>query len=55
LAAFTYEALGMRDATLTVLSAAPVEVLEDLSRWPDVADLHKDPRFLQILASNQRR
>jgi tetratricopeptide (TPR) repeat protein len=55
LAAFTYEALGMRDATLAVLSAAPVEVVKDLSRWPDVADLHKDPRFLQLLASNQRR
>ncbi len=55
LAAVTYEALGRRDATLGVLSAAPAEMLADLSRWPDVADLHKDPRFLQLLASYQPR
>jgi Flp pilus assembly protein TadD/TolB-like protein len=55
LAVFTYEALGMRDATLAVLATAPIEVIKDLSRWPDVADLHKDPRFLQLLTSNQRR
>ena len=52
-AAITYEALGQRDRTLAVLNASPEGVLADLSHWPDVADLHKDPRFLQLLASHQ--
>ncbi len=51
-AAITYEALGQRDNTLAVLSSSPPGVLADLSRWPDVADLHRDPRFLQLLASH---
>lgn len=55
MAAVTYEALGMRDATLAALSAASVDVLADLSRWPDVSELHTDPRFLKLLASNQRK
>jgi serine/threonine-protein kinase len=55
MAAVTYEGLGMRDATLSVLTTASVDVLADLSRWPDVADLGKDPRFLKLLASNQRK
>jgi tetratricopeptide (TPR) repeat protein/TolB-like protein len=53
MAALTYEALDLRDSTLNVLSAAPRELLADLSRWPDVADLQKDPRFIQLLASHQ--
>ena len=52
-AAVTYEALGQRENTLAVLKGSPEGVLADLSRWPDVADLHKDPRFLQLLASHQ--
>ena len=52
-AAITYEALGQRENTLAVLSSSPPGVLADLSRWPDVADLHGDPRFLQLLASHQ--
>jgi serine/threonine protein kinase/Flp pilus assembly protein TadD len=52
-AAVTYEALGERDSTLSVLSASPAGVLADLSHWPDVADLHTDPRFQQLLASHQ--
>jgi Flp pilus assembly protein TadD len=52
-AAVTYEALGDRENTLAVLNASPEGVLADLSRWPDVADLHKDPRFLELLASHQ--
>lgn len=53
MAAITYEALGQRDDTLVVLAGSPPGVLADLSRWPDVADLHVDPRFLQLLASHQ--
>ena len=52
MAALTYEALGRRDATLGVLAASPSELLADLSRWPDVADLHKDSRFLDLLVSH---
>ncbi len=52
-AAIAYEALGQRENTLAVLNASPEGVLADLSRWPDVADLHKDPRFLRLLASHQ--
>jgi eukaryotic-like serine/threonine-protein kinase len=48
-AAITYEALGRRNDTLSVLAASPDGVLADVSRWPDVADLHKDSRFLQLL------
>jgi serine/threonine protein kinase/Flp pilus assembly protein TadD len=51
-AAVTYEALGLRDATLSVLSDAPPELLADLSRWPDLADLQKDSRFSQLVASH---
>ena len=49
-AAATYEALGQRKNALDVLSAAPDQVLVSLKRWPDVADLSKDPRFLHLLA-----
>jgi tetratricopeptide (TPR) repeat protein len=50
-AAITYEMLGRRNDTLSVLAAAPRGVVADLSRWPDVADLRKDSRFLRLLAS----
>jgi tetratricopeptide (TPR) repeat protein len=52
-AAITYEALGQRENTLAVLNQSPGGVLADLSHWPDVAELHKDSRFLQLLASHQ--
>jgi Flp pilus assembly protein TadD len=53
MAALTYEALGRRDDTLAVLAASPSGVIEDVSRWPDMADLVKDSRFIQLLASHQ--
>ena len=46
-------ALGQRDETLDVLRNSPDGVLADVSRWPDVADLYKDSRFSQLLASHQ--
>jgi tetratricopeptide (TPR) repeat protein/TolB-like protein len=49
----TYEALGRRDAALAVASGAPPGTLADLSRWPDLADLHKDARFQELLASHK--
>ena len=53
MAAATYDALGRREAALAVLSSAPTEVIADVNRWPDMADLHQDSRFLQLLASRQ--
>jgi len=53
MAVVTYEALGEHEAALSVLGAASPELLADLNRWPDLADLHKDPRFIQLLASKQ--
>ncbi|MFL6464695.1 MAG: tetratricopeptide repeat protein, partial [Bryobacteraceae bacterium] len=50
-AALTYEALGHRDNTLSVLAASPVGIIADVGRWPDVADLHKDSRFRELLTS----
>ncbi len=51
-AALTYEALNRRDDTLSVLATSPAGVIADLGRWPDVADLHRDPRFIQLLSSH---
>ena len=53
IAVLTYEALGRRQDTLAVLGASPKDVIADLSRWPEVDDLHRDPRFIQLLASHQ--
>jgi Flp pilus assembly protein TadD len=52
-AAMTYEALGRRERTLAVMRDSPQEVLAEVSRWPDVADLRTDPRFLQLVASQR--
>jgi tetratricopeptide (TPR) repeat protein len=49
MAALTYEALGLRDRTIEILKHASPGVLADLSRWPDVADLKKDPSFVRLL------
>ena len=48
----TYEALGERERTLALIGAAPAPLLKMLERIPDLADLQKDSRFLQILAEN---
>ncbi len=52
-AATTYAALGQKDSLLTLLGTAPKAVLEDFNRWPDVADLTRDPAFQQLLTSRQ--
>jgi serine/threonine protein kinase/tetratricopeptide (TPR) repeat protein len=48
-AALTYEALGLRDDTLATLSAATPELLRELDREPDLADLRQDSRFRQLV------
>jgi tetratricopeptide (TPR) repeat protein/TolB-like protein len=49
-AILTYEALGEREASLAILNRSPRQQVMDISRWPDLADLQHDPRFLQLLA-----
>ena len=51
-AALAYERLDRRESTLAVLGNSPAQLLADLNRWPDVADLRRDTRFLQLLISN---
>lgn len=55
MAVVTYEALRQRDETLNILRSSPAGVLADVSRWPDVADLRADPRFLKLLTARQER
>ncbi len=52
MAVLTYEALRERQSTLDALAMAGPQLLGDLSRWPDLAELQKDPHFIQLLASN---
>jgi tetratricopeptide (TPR) repeat protein len=49
----TFEALGRRNETLDLLKKSSREVIEDAGRFPDLADLARDPRFLGI--SNLKR
>jgi tetratricopeptide (TPR) repeat protein len=51
----TYEALDMRDDALAVLRTAPPEMLGDLNRWPDLADLTSDTRFREMTAANAEK
>jgi tetratricopeptide (TPR) repeat protein len=51
MAVLTYEALGRREQTLALLTRLPT-VLGQLNRYPELADLRSDPRFLQLLSSN---
>jgi serine/threonine protein kinase/tetratricopeptide (TPR) repeat protein len=50
LAVSTYECLHRRDDALAVLADAAAGMLADVNRWPDLADLRKDSRFLNLLA-----
>src|SRR5262249_25682570 len=51
----TYEALGRRDLTLPLLDDVPESMLARLNRSPDLADLHADPRFKQLLLKHNTR
>ena len=52
-AVWTYETLGQRENALAILKASSDDVLVDAARWPDLADLHQDSRFQQLLASRK--
>jgi tetratricopeptide (TPR) repeat protein len=54
-AALAYEALGLRDKTLELLRTSTAEQLADINRWPDLADLHQNSRFLELLTSHHIR
>lgn len=49
--ALTYESLEMRDNAIEVLEKAAPETLADLKRWPDMAELTADSRFIRLTAS----
>ncbi len=55
MAVATFEALGRREDTLKILNTFSYTELADVNRWPDMADLSQDSRFLKILASRQTR
>jgi eukaryotic-like serine/threonine-protein kinase len=55
MAVATFEALHHRKKSLELLSALSYAELADVSRWPDLADLSKDSRFLELLASRQTK
>jgi tetratricopeptide (TPR) repeat protein len=50
-----YEALDRREDTLAILRASPDPVLLEAIRWPDLAELHEDSRFQQLLASRHAK
>jgi tetratricopeptide (TPR) repeat protein len=47
-AVLTYEALGLTDRALGALANATPELLRELGRQPDLAELQRNPRFLQL-------
>jgi tetratricopeptide (TPR) repeat protein len=53
-ALLTYEFLGLRNASLSVLGSSSRSQLMDISRWPDLAPLHHDSRFLELLANSNQ-
>jgi tetratricopeptide (TPR) repeat protein len=52
-AVLTYEALGKRDEALRIVAKVPVQVLRELNRHPDLADLRRDSRFKDLVARSQ--
>ncbi len=55
IAATTYEALGMREEALQTAAAAPPDVLGELNRSPDLAELRRDSRFQMLMGPSQSR
>jgi Flp pilus assembly protein TadD len=55
MAVATFEAMGRRDDALKILNTFSYPELADVNRWPDLADLSQDSRFLQLFASRQTK
>lgn len=53
MAVATLEALNRRDDAIDLMKTFSYAELLDVSRWPDLADLSQDSRFLQLLALRQ--
>jgi tetratricopeptide (TPR) repeat protein len=53
-AVFTYEALGLRDRAIAVLSNATPDLLHELERHSDLAELCQDPRFVELVAKLEK-
>jgi len=51
----TYDALQRPDLALAVLQQAPPALVADVSRHPDLARLHADSRFRQLLGQQQHK
>jgi hypothetical protein len=49
----TFEDIGRRDEAMAVLRGSPVGLITDFSRWPEMAELCKDPQFVELLATRQ--
>jgi tetratricopeptide (TPR) repeat protein len=47
-AVITFEAMGMTDRALDALAHATPELLQELGRQPDLAELQRNPRFIQL-------
>jgi Flp pilus assembly protein TadD len=50
----TLEALGRREESLKFMNDFSYSELADVKRWPDMADLSRDSRFQQLLASQTK-
>jgi tetratricopeptide (TPR) repeat protein len=55
MAAATFEAMERREEALKILSTFSDTELANVRRWPDMAALSRDSRFLQLLASRQTK
>jgi len=51
-AVLTYEVLGKRDRAFQLLKGTNSQVLQELSRQPDLAEFRRDPRFKELVAKN---
>jgi len=50
-AVWTYDALGQDEDAVKILEASPDSVLHEAAWWPDLAGLHENSRFRQLVAS----
>jgi serine/threonine protein kinase len=55
MAMLTFEALGQRNDAIKLLESTSYAVLADVSRFPDLADLAQDSRFLTLLGLKRDR
>jgi serine/threonine protein kinase/Flp pilus assembly protein TadD len=50
-AVWTYDALGQEDDAVKILEHSPIAIIEDVASWPDLAGLHANSRFKELLES----